>query len=169
MGINPGEDESQWRDVPGPTEETWNHDFHEMTERSRPSTNWYNNVRFFADGSPVVMTEMFFWSAKRDEFRRRFGRLQNSPHLIFCVSMNRILIDEYQPKMIILPGITSDTIAANAFRLNHVRTYRPSRKRLVEHYRDATRPWFFTRHWSGDIGLSNEEKIAMKEYIYEQS
>lgn len=59
MGINPGEVESQWS-VPGPTESTWNYDFHYQVYRSRSSSNWHNNALFFSDDRPVVFTDLFF-------------------------------------------------------------------------------------------------------------
>src|SRR5208282_1772392 len=165
MGINPGEVESQWS-VPGPTESTWNYDFHHKVHRSRSSRNWHNNALFFSDGRPVVFTDLFFWSASdQKQFEQRYGPLWRSPHLSFCVSNIKILLDEYQPKMVIFPGLGQAERAAKVFGLGYVRAFSRGGTRLVEHYRDRDRPWFFTRHWSGAFGFSNDQKISIRQYI----
>jgi hypothetical protein len=166
MGINPGEVDSQWQQVPGPTEETWSHNFHDAIKRSQSSRRWHNNALFFSNQRPVVFTELFFWSAKNgDHFKKRFGELWRSPHLKFCVSMNRLLLEEYNPEMVIFTGIMQDKDVSREFDLSYIRTYRHGEKRLVEHYKDRRRPWFFTRHWSSDRGLSQAEKLLIKEYM----
>src|SRR5208282_5661806 len=77
MGINPGETQYDRDACHGPTEETWNLDFHkESRGRSRGSVNWRRNAEFFALGKPVVLTELFFWSSNNQtERRERFGQL----------------------------------------------------------------------------------------------
>jgi len=166
MGINPGEVESQWRAAPDPTEETWNYDFHQNIERSRSSRNWYNNAMFFSGGRPVVLSELFFWSSSdQKEFEKRYGPLWRSPHLNFCVSLNKLLIEEYNPEMVVSPGLSQAEDAAKAFGLGFIRTFSSQGKRLVEHYHDRKRPWFFTRHWSGAFGFSTAQKNAIREYL----
>lgn len=65
MGINPGETEWDRQAYPGPTDETWSHDFHEKSAfgRSQGSNHWRRNAAFFANGKRVVFTELFFWSS----------------------------------------------------------------------------------------------------------
>jgi hypothetical protein len=77
MGINPGETQVDRDSCPGPTEETRKHDFHEASAsgRSRGSINWRENTKFFANGKPVVFTELFFWSSNdQAEFKKRLDR-----------------------------------------------------------------------------------------------
>jgi hypothetical protein len=168
MGINPGEVEDDRRSYHGPTEETWNHDFHEKGTlgRGQGSKKYRKNAKYFADDRPVVFTEFFLWSSNDSkEFVRRFGRLWESPHLGFCISMNQLLIREYRPKSVIFVGLTHSRKVAKAFGLCHVRTLRIPGNRLVEHYKDEFRPWFFTKHWSAAWGFSKPQKQQIKEYI----
>ena len=178
MGINPGEPERCWKACAGPTEETWNFDFHEKTSSGRDggSIRWRKNATFFADGKPAVFTELFFWSSRnKEQFKQRFGPLWRSNHLCFCMGMNRILIKEYQPKSVIFVGVTDSKKVAKEFGLDYVYTLKSSsnrlvENRLVEHYRDdESRPWYFTKHWSGSHGFSNAQKEQIRNYIRCQS
>jgi len=168
IGINPGETARDRDAYLGPTEETWNHDFHEAA-KSGPGparNNYHRNARFFADGKAVVFTEFFLWSSGDSRvFRQRFGRLWRSPHLRFCIEMNRLLIEEYRPKSVIGVGVTLSRKIAAAFDLYHVNTLTCGGSRLVEHYRDQLRPWFFTKHWAGAYGFTNNQKHEIREYI----
>jgi hypothetical protein len=168
IGINPGETQVDREAYPGPTEETWNFDFHEQASlgRSRGSIHWRKNAAYFANGRPVIFTELFFWSSNdQGEFKERFGPLWDSPHLSFCVNLNRCLIDEYQPKSIIFVGLSDVARVAGEFGLRHVYTLKMRGHRLVEHYQDALRSWYFTKHWSGSFGFSNIQKDAILKYI----
>jgi hypothetical protein len=168
MGINPGETEWDRQAYPGPTEETWNHDFHEKSAlgRSRGSNHWRRNALFFANGKRVVFTELFFWSSRdKAEFNQRFGPLWNSRHLSFCVDQNRILIEEYKPDAVVFAGVSDSERVAGLFGLQHLCTLRAGSERLVEHYRNESRSWFFTKHWSGSFGFSDSQKQEIKNYI----
>jgi hypothetical protein len=168
MGINPGETERCRRAHPGPTEETRDFDFHEQSPlgRSRGSINWRKHAADFANSRAVVFTELFFWSSKdKDEFKERYGRLWESPHLAFCVEQNKALIETHKPSGVIFVGISGCEKVAEAFGLETVDTVKEDNSRLVVHYRDQYRPWFFTKHWTGSFGFSNAQKAAIKEYI----
>lgn len=168
MGINPGETERDRQAYPGPTEETWNHDFHERASvgRSRGSDQWRRNAAFFADGKAVVFTELFLWSSRNgEEFKQRFGPVWGSRHLSFCTEMNQTLLSEYQPKSVIFVGVSDSAKVAKEFGLTPVYTFVNNNHRLLEHFRDNFRPWFFTKHWSGSFGFSKVQKRAIKEYI----
>jgi len=168
MGINPGEIEDDRLSYPGPTEQTWKHDFQQMGTlgKSLWGERWRKNASFFADNRPVVFTEFFLWSSNDGaQFKQRFGPLWKSPHLPFCISMNQRLIQEYRPKSVIFVGLSHSRKVADAFGLCHVHTVKIDGKRLVEHYQDECRPWFFTKHWAGAYGFSNAQKQHIKEYI----
>lgn len=169
MGINPGEVPSQLA-APGPTESTWLYDFHEKpgVVRSPSSTYWHRIAKYIANSRRIVFT-LFFWSASRQQFPDRFGRLWDSPHLRFCTAKINLLLDEYRPKMVIFPGIQQAERVAWEFGLRFVRRFPRDGTRLVEHYRDHDRNWFFTRHWTTRAGFSNAQKNAIKEYIQGQS
>jgi hypothetical protein len=79
--------------------------------------------------------------------------------------MNKVLITEYNPTMVISPGLSQAESAAKPFGLKFTRTFSSQGKRLVEHYHDSKRCWFFTRHWSGAFGFSTAQKNAIKEYL----
>lgn len=173
MGINPGETQFDRDSCPGPTEETWQHDFHAASKlgRSRGSKRWRDNMKFFADGRPVIQTELFFWSSNsQSEFRERFGPLWESQHLRFCTDMNRSLLDVYQPGFVIFVGLSDSARVAKEFGLRRIApVVNEHRHRLVDHYKDSERPWFFTKHWSGAFGFSQSQKDQIKEYIRKQT
>ena len=172
MGINPGETQFDRDACPDPTEETWQHDFHETSElgRSQGSMRWRKNMEFFACGYPVIQTELFFWSSNNQaEFKERFGPLWKSEHLRFCVDMNRSLLDAYEPKFVIFVGLSDSVRVALKFGLRLVSSVKEHRHRLVDHYEDDQRPWFFTKHWSGSFGFSQSQKDQIKTYIQDQT
>jgi hypothetical protein len=156
MGINPGETKPDRIDNPEPTEVTWCHDFNanEGKRRSRSSKMWRNHAARFSRCRRIVFAELFFWSSRNgEEFLERFGPIWDSIHLLFCVRMNQLLIEEYQPKAVIVSGLGIAKNAALVFNLEHNHTFRKDYQakrnvRLIEHYRDKYHPWFFTKHWA---------------------
>lgn len=168
MGINPGETQFDRDSCPGPTEETWQHDFHADSKlgRSQGSRRWRDNMKFFSQGRPVIQTELFFWSSNdQAEFKERFGPLWKSQHLPFCTDMNRSLLDIYQPRFVIFVGLTESVRVAEQFGLRLIASVKAHGHRLVDHYEDSARPWFFTKHWSGSFGFSQSQKDQIKDYI----
>ena len=168
MGINPGETERCRSAYPGPTEETWDFDFHgkSVLGRSQGSIKWRKNATDFTDSQAVVFTELFFWSSNdQEELRKRYGKLWNSPHLEFCVEQNKVLIETYKPKAVIFVGLSCSQKVAEAFGLVAVDTLKMGSSRLVVRYQDHFRPWLFTKHWSGAFGFSNLQKAEIKRYI----
>lgn len=172
MGINPGETQSDKDVCPGPTEETWDFDFHEKSRfrRSQSSVNWRRNADFFALGKPVVLTELFFWSSNNQtERKERFGQLWGSRHLRFCVDMNLSLLDAYKPKFVVFVGVTYSKRVAQEFGLRLIDSLKENNHRLADHYEDRHRPWFFTKHWSGSFGFSRAQKEQIKTYIQDRT
>ena len=172
MGINPGETRVDRDACPGPTEESWRYDFHETSAsgRSQGSIKWRKNAEFFANGKPVVFTELFFWSSNdQAEFEVRFGPLWKSQHLRFCVDMNRSLLDAYEPKSVIFVGLSDSARVAREFGLRHICLLKDHNHRLLDHYEDDHRPWFFTKHWSASFGFSRAQKEQIKNYIQAHS
>ena len=167
MGINPGETEADRRAYEGPTEETWALDFHEQaSERSMGSKRWRRLTEEFVGSRSVVFTELFFWSSNNHaELLERYKSLWGSPHLTFCIAMNQELLEVYQPKAVIFVGLSNSKKAAKAFGLEYVRTHRIDGTRVVEHYRDEHRPWFFTKHWTGSRGFTTPQRDGIKSYL----
>lgn len=163
MGINPGETPRDWILSPQPTEETSRHDFHHRAEKAGSALRWSTLAAYYLDGADYVLAELFFWSS-RDlrEFAARFGPLASSPHLPFCRDLNRQLIDTYQPRAVVAPGIGTAALCAKLYGLRHADTVREGSTRVVEAYTDGSRPWLFTKHWTGSFGLSDAQRQAIR-------
>ncbi len=175
IGLNPGESKSDWISHPnGREQETSRRDFHRDggKERSPGSKKWRKNAQFFAGSTNIVFGNLFFWSTPNtDELRRRYGTLRRSPHLDFCVSKLRVMIEEYDPIAILFPGLGEAGLVALKFGLTELQTLRDreNNHRLVIHFEDPERrPWFFTKHWSGAHGFSQIQKDRIKDYIHDQ-
>ena len=175
MGINPGETEpdreerKRWEAqgrvwITRPS--TWNG----ARSYTRSAKVWADNCKYYTNSERVVSTEVFFWSATDgSEFNQRFGMLWKSPHLGFCVRMNRVLLDAYSPRAVIIPGIGLAEKIRAEFKLTLIDSKVDSRNgnNLIKHYRDRNSglPWIFTKHWTGSFGLSEEQRMAMRTYI----
>ena len=91
--------------------------------------------------------------------------------------MNRILIEEYQPKAVIFVGIGEVQRIAGTFSLERkgalIKTYKSKKSgeeyevTPVKNYRDACRPWFFTGHWTASFGMSKCQREDLRGYIHE--
>ena len=166
MGINPGERAADWQFAPEPTEETSRYDFHVALGVGREVIPWARMANHLLDGSAFVQTELFFWSSRNmDEFVSRFGRLAQSPHLPFCVQLNRRLIEAYMPRAVIFPGLGQANLCQRLFDLQHRSTEMLEGTRLVEVYSDGVRPWLFTKHWTGSYGFSREQQETVRAAI----
>lgn len=166
MGVNPGETPGDWALSRTPTEETSRFDFHEELGPGRSSIRWTSSARYFLGGADYVLTELFFWSSKDSrEFEARFGKLASSPHLQLCVDMNRDLIEAYQPRAVILPGLANHELCRSIYGLRHEETVRHGEVRVAERYTDGRRPWLFTKHWTASFGFSKEQRQAVRDQI----
>jgi hypothetical protein len=166
MGINPGEPKSDWDRCPEPTEETRLYDWQEHFGRSQASKKWLAKVRRFVGNRPTTLTECFLWSSKDvAHLVERYGPIEKSAHLEFSSRANRRLLSEYAPKAVIFPGLRYMQFVQDVYGLHHVSSKKgPKGARLIEHYRDANRPWIFTKHWSG-AWLSEIERKLIEGYI----
>jgi hypothetical protein len=166
MGINPGESNSDWELVCERREETSRHDFHAKGGPSRSARRWASDAQYYLDNAPYVLAEVFLWSSKgMAQFGERFGSLKKSPHLPICTKMNKEIIEVYKPKAVVLPGIGMTDICASLYELEQVNSVNNSRGRVIEHYTDGTRPWIFTKHWTGARGFTVADRITIKDYI----
>jgi hypothetical protein len=137
-------------------------------ESQRPETAWTNIISDYVDKSPFVMTELFFWSSRNlTHFREKFGILQESPHLNFCVEKNKRLIRFYRPKAVICSGLGLISICQENFDLRYLRTgRRDDGTRTYELFKDENGiTWIFTKHWTGARGYTKEDKRLIKEVI----
>jgi hypothetical protein len=163
MGVNPGETAYDWRIAPTPTEETSRFDFHVEQGGGRSAIRWSKAARYFLDDADYVLAELFFWSSHDSRaFSERFGPLAKSKHLAFCVEMNRDLIAAYDPKAVILPGLTHLPLVAKLYDLQPVSMVGDGATRVAEHYTDGQRPWVFTKHWTAAFGFSMAQREAAR-------
>lgn len=172
IGINPGETDADWRSHPGGREqETRNRDFHRDggKPRSPGSLRWQRNVRYFAGDRPVVMANLFFWSSRSTaELVTRYGPMWDSPHLPFCIEKLKLLLQVYEPGVVLFPGLSLTDRVARHFSLQHVDTLTDASNghRLVDEYREKKgRPWLFTKRWTGAFGFSKKQKAMVKGHI----
>lgn len=167
MGVNPGEADEDWRLCPGPTEETSRFDFHVVHGGGRDHIRWVREAKTFLAGEAYVQTELFFWSSKKtdDAFTERFGPLKTSPHLPFCMRMNRRLLEVYRPRAVVVVGLECIGPITAAFNLSQLRVEKLDRHRMVEHWTDGVRPWLFTKHWTGSHGFSNAQREIVRAYL----
>jgi len=140
IGLNPGNDESDWSKTKGNNdEETRDRDFQEIYGRSRGSKTRKTKIRNFLGQTvfdQTTHTEIFFWGSKnlQDDFYRRYGTsLHSSPHLEFCTQVNRELVDRVKPKAIFFESLDSIKVLEKAFALKKVDSY-PAGTRKVDEY-----------------------------------
>ena len=166
MGVNPGETDYDWKIAPQPTEETSRYDFHKEAGGGRSSIRWTKASRFFLDNADYVLAELFFWSSYDSRiFTERFGPLRKSPHIRFCCEMNRDLIDIYQPKAVVLPGLTHSKAVGEWYGLSQIEVISAASTRVAEVWTDGTRPWVFTKHWTAAFGFSSAQRELARDAI----
>lgn len=166
MGVNPGETDQDWQIAPEPTEETSRYDFHDEVGPGRSAIRWSKAARYFLDEADYVLAEIFFWSSYDGRiFRERFGPMEKSPHLAICAEMNRDLIDIYQPRAVVLPGLTYARLVQRLFGLTHEQSIDLSGVRVAECYSDGVRPWVFTKHWTAAFGFSKAQREKARDTI----
>jgi hypothetical protein len=170
MGINPGETAIDHTICAAPTEETSMFDFHEHYgfPRGASSKKWIEYAEFYCGTKNIVLSEVFFWSARNQkETIERFGDIWNSKHLSFCVEMNKILLQEHQPKAVIFSGIGKSELVQNIFNLRIDDTYfsPTTGRKLIHLCSENSTKWFITTHWTSTWGLTNNERDEMKAYI----
>ena len=178
IGVNPGETKDDWaygHDLP--TEESSEFDFHEACGRSRSSVTWSMRAQEYLKTTNVVLAEFFFWSAPQSGedskkgilFSERYGyRFKRCPHFDFCRAKNIDLINYYNPKLIVAPGVAYSDFFAEIYGLDYKRTLKcpasKTNRRAVVHYEFQGIPFIFTLHWTG-AQVSNAEKTFIADYL----
>lgn len=166
IGVNPGETEQDWRIAPEPTEETSRYDFHDEVGPGRSAIRWSKAARYFLDDADYVLAELFFWSSYDSRvFAERFGPLAKSKHLPLCVEMNLDLIEAYQPRAVVLPGLMHVRLVRDLYGLTPVDAVIDGGHRIAEHYTDGKRPWIFTKHWTAAFGFSKQQRQVARQTI----
>lgn len=166
MGVNPGETDRDWQIAPAPTEETSRYDFHDEVGSGRSAIRWSKAAQYFLDNADYVLAEIFFWSSYDSRvFVERFGPMAKSKHLSLCVEMNLDLIEAYQPKAVILPGLTHAKLVGQLYGLTLVEAISEGGHRIAEHYTDGQRPWVFTKHWTAAFGFSRAQRETTRQSI----
>ncbi len=168
FGINPGEGKERIHKAQ--TEETRFFDCHEeyVGKGARERVGWTKTLLSILGTRRLIQTELFFWSTKNVSIlNKRFGPLENNPHLPFCRKKNKQLIEYHNPDSIICPGLGMLEVSIEAFGLTRIESIWASNgHRLIEHYSDGKRDWVFTKHFSGARGFTNEQKNTIKSFIH---
>ena len=139
MGLNPGSDLGDWEKTHGQNdEESRDRDFQEIFSRSRGSKTRQTKIKKFLGEEifkATTLTEVFFWCSKnlQDDFKMRYGTgFQSSPHLEFCLKMNRKLFDLINPKAIFFESLPNIDILRNFFFLEKIDFYNVGTRRIDE-------------------------------------
>lgn len=175
IGINPGESKKDKKIIPNTVhEETSRYDFRKVNGvRPNNSRRWFDLSEEYCGSKKVILSEVFLWSSRNtsDAFEERYGKRIwfCTEHLRFCREMNLHLVKHYQPKAVILPGLTAAETIANLYELSHQKTYYASNgHRLVERFVDKNAmPWVFTKHWSGARGFTKDQQAQVTKIIAE--
>lgn len=170
MGVNPGEQPSNWALHCGPTEETLEYDWlAALNQRTGPAKRWRTHLQTFCGDRRALMSEFFFWSSKNAgaDFVARFGTsLRRSPHLEFCCTKNIELINVVRPQAVICPGLSDAAWFARIYELSHRQDLVAANGHLlVQHFERDAVPWLFTKHWSGSFGFTAEQRQQVRSYI----
>ena len=143
MGLNPGNDEDDWSKTSGRNEEeTRERDFQEIYGRSRGSKTRKTKIKNFLGQkvfNKTTHTELFFWCSKdlQNDFQIRYGTsFQSSPHLYFCINLNRELITRVQPKAVFFESLQNIKILKSAFNLKKLKSYSAGTRRVDEYLID---------------------------------
>ena len=172
IGLNPGESSAQWdSEVPPPTEETHEFDFHDVSGRGPSSTRWRRLCDQYLPNCQFVLSEFFFWSSSnlKKEFNERFGySFKKCPHFDFCKNCNLELLRFHQPKLIVGTGTSWAEFFAEKYDLKHIKTVESAsdkrHRKIIIHYEWENVPFIFTPHWSSGY-VSNDEKTEIISYL----
>jgi hypothetical protein len=173
MGINPGETSQDWELAPKPDdgmplEETSESDFHKDLGLTVSARKWRRLCKDIPGTDRVALAECLFWSSPRvADIRQRYGPLSASnPHVQFCTELNRDLIGQLNPRVILVSGLGAISLMTRLYDLHRAGDVVVNQRgrRLIVPYRDHIRPWLFTKHWSGSW-MSNDEKARIRAVV----
>ena len=143
MGLNPGNDTDDWLKTNGRNdEETRDRDFQEIFGRSRGSKRRKTQIKNFSGSSifrKTTHTKLFFWCSKKltDDFQKRYGTsFSTSPHLEFCITLNKELINRVQPKAVFFESLDKIKDVGHVFNLSKLKTHQVGSRRIDEYLID---------------------------------
>lgn len=169
MGINPGESEQSWSIVGGTGhEESFREDFHVKYGKStKGRENWRRKIQQGVPKGNTILTELFFWSSSSQDFKTRYGALELSPHLDFCVTINKSLITAARPKAVIFSGFAYTRLVSSKFglTLKSKELCCECGLRIAERHFDGERDWFFLPHFSGSRGVTKKQRELGRQFI----
>ena len=165
MGLNPGSDESDWAKTNGRNdEETRDRDFQEIYGRSAGSKTRKTKIKNFLGQNvfdKTTHTGLFFWCSKnlQNDFQMRYGSsFESSPHLDFCIKINRELINRVQPKAVFFESLDKLKILKNSFSLEKLQTYSAGTRCIDEYLIDGKYRLLNFDHLSSGPPASLERK-----------
>lgn len=110
FGVNPGDDEDDWKRDKKNREESRDYDFQVELGRSKASAARMKYLRDFLGDEMFRRTthcELFFWGSKDTDraFEDRYDYgFDNSPHWDFCCKINLELLQRAQPRAVFAEG-----------------------------------------------------------------
>ena len=165
MGLNPGNDEDDWLKTEGRNdEETRDRDFQEVFGRSRGSKTRKTKIKNFLSSSifkKTTLTELFFWCSKNitHDFQKRYGTsFSTSPHLEFCIYLNKELINRVQPKAVFFESLDNIKILGDMFNLRKLKIHHAGSRRIDEYLIDEKYRLLNFDHLSAGPPASLERK-----------
>ncbi|MCB6182577.1 hypothetical protein LIN78_03305 [Leeia sp. TBRC 13508] len=144
IGLNPGDDNSDWETTDQKNdEETRDRNFQEVYGRSRGSKTRMTKMRHFL-GQEVfdqtTHTELFFWCSRnlQNDFEKRYGtQFSKSPHLEFCIEVNKELVNRIEPRAIFFESLDRISILQKSFSLEKINSYPAGDRRVDEYVMDG--------------------------------
>jgi len=165
MGLNPGNDEDDWEKTKGRNdEETRDRDFQEIFGRSRGSKTRKTKLKNFLGPSifrRTTHTELFFWCSKNlnQDFQKRYETsFSTSPHLEFCITLNKELINRVQPKAVFFESLDNIKTLGDVFNLKKLKIHNAGSRRIDEYLIDEKYRLFNFDHLSAGPPASLDRK-----------
>ena len=176
LGVNPGETSLEAaNNNPNDLafEETLLHDFRaDLAALPQNSKTWRTHIKkHIGENTPWMASELFFWSSKNEnDLNDRYGPLISSnSHFLFCVEMNKKIVQITKPKAVIFFGFGKKDILFEYFHLNMNNTLNFDKKISLYHCKDPfNNNWIILPHKSARVsgpGKINERISQAREYI----
>lgn len=175
FGVNPGQDEEDWRRRPARSEETRDHDFQAECGRSKASAERMEKLRQFLGAGVFRRTthcELFFWCSKDTgpAFRERYGfSFEANPHWNFCCDINRRLVARVKPIAVLAESRRRLPLYERRLSLRPSHVHRNDRGDVLvnEQRLDGDIPFYCFDHLSYlfSYRCPKERRLAVKEKV----
>ena len=125
-------------------------------ESLKKAHNWYGKIRrIVGSDTTAILGEIFFWSSKNlhQDFQSKYdASFDAQPHHPFCREKNEILLNHYDPSLVVVGTSDKRRVSLIAHRYGLTDDKRPTSVGTTElqYFNDQSqRPWLFVPHFSG--------------------